>query len=174
MYKLFLFDINLFTKLKLSGTPSATLISNHTNGGVLVTGVTSGATGIVFADGTANEFVNLQNITGAFSTGEKIKVSDSAETDSIVESSGNVDLTILEITTQTFSGARSVFMEDADSGQDFTADFVLEVAAGEEGSILLDGTDANGADAGSDVLEESELGVEAIGREANGLSLIHI
>ena len=55
-------DINLFTKLKLTGTPSATLTSNHTNGGVLVTGVTSGATGIVFADGTANEFVNLQNI----------------------------------------------------------------------------------------------------------------
>ena len=170
VYKLFLFDLNLFTKLKLSGTPSATILSNHSNGGVLVTGVTSGATGIVFADGTANEFINLQNVTGAFSLGEKIKVSDSAETDSIVESSGNVDLTILEITTQTFSGARSVFMEDADSGQDFTADFVLEVAAGEEGSILLDATDANGADAGSDVLEEAELGNEAIGREANGIA----
>ena len=170
VYKLFLFDINLFTKLKLSGTPSPTLLSNHSNGGALVTGVTSGATGIVYSTGTANEFANLQNVTGAFSIGEKIKVSDSAETDSIVESSGNADLTILEITTQTFSGARSVFMEDADSGQDFTADFVLEVAAGEEGSILLDGTDANGADAGSDVLEESELGVEAIGREANGLA----
>ena len=61
-------------------------------------------------------------------------------------------------------------MEDADSGQDFTADFVLEVAAGEEGSILLDATDANGADAGSDVLEEAELGNEAIGREANGIA----
>ena len=34
VYKLFLFDINLFTKLKLSGTPSATLLSNHSNGGV--------------------------------------------------------------------------------------------------------------------------------------------
>ena len=170
VYKLFLFDINLFTKLKLSGTPSPTLLSNHSNGGALVTGVTSGATGIVYSTGTANEFANLQNVTGSFSIGEKIKVSDSAETDSIVESSGNVDLTILEITTQTFSGARSVFMEDADSGQDFTADFVLEVAAGEEGSILLDGTDANGADAGSDVLEESELGNEAIGREANGIA----
>ena len=165
-----MFDLNLFTKLKLSGTPSATLLSNHSNGGVLVTGVTSGATGIVFADGTANEFANLQNVTGAFSLGEKIKVSDSAETDSILESSGNVDLTILEVTTQTFSDARSVNMEDADSGQDFTADFVLEVAAGEEGSILLDGTDANGADAGSDVLEEAELGNEAIGREANGIA----
>ena len=170
VYKLFLFDINLFTKLKLSGTPSPTLLSNHSNGGALVTGVTSGATGIVYSTGTANEFANLQNVTGSFSIGEKIKVSDSAETDSIVESSGNADLTILEITTQTFSGARSVFMEDADSGQDFTADFVLEVAAGEEGSILLDGTDANGADAGSDVLEESELGNEAIGREANGIA----
>ena len=168
VYKLFLFDINLFTKLKLSGTPSATLISNHTNGGVLVTGVTSGATGIVFADGTANEFVNLQNITGAFSTGEKIKVSDSAETDSIVESSANVDLTISEITIQTFSDARSVFMEDADSGQDFTADFVLESKTGEEGSITLDGTDSTSADSGDSVLLD---GVElATGVEADGIS----
>ena len=168
VYKLFLFDINLFTKLKLTGTPSATLTSNHTNGGVLVTGVTSGATGIVFADGTANEFVNLQNITGAFSTGEKIKVSDSAETDSIVESSGNVDLTISEITIQTFSDARSVFMEDADSGQDFTADFVLESQTGEEGSIALDGTDSTSADSGDSVLLD---GVElATGVEADGIS----
>ena len=102
------------------------------------------------------KFVNLQNVTGIFSAGEKIKVSDSAETDSIVESSANVDLTISEITVQTFSDARSVFMEDADSGQDFTADFVLESASGEEGSIALNGTDiATGTlDAGDNILLE--------------------
>ena len=34
-------------------------------------------------------------------------------------------------------------MQDPDSGQDFTADFVLEIAAGEGGTIVLeDGTES--------------------------------
>ena len=49
VYKLFMFDIQPFTKLTLSGVPSPTLLSIHTNGGIQVKGVTSGATGFVFA-----------------------------------------------------------------------------------------------------------------------------
>jgi hypothetical protein len=47
-YKLYMFDIRPFTKLTLSDTPSPTLLASHANGGVLVTGVTSGATGLVY------------------------------------------------------------------------------------------------------------------------------
>ena len=138
VYKLFMFDIQPFTQLKLSGVPSPTLLSIHTNGGVQVKGVTSGATGFVFADGTTNSIVNLTNVVGTFSAGEKITTSDSAETDDIVEDSDNTDITIIEVVKFKFENARSVRMADADSGQDFTADFVLTTAAGEGGKIALE------------------------------------
>jgi len=138
VYKLFMFDIQPFTKLTLSGVPSPTLLSIHTNGGIQVKGVTSGATGFVFADGTTSSTVNLTAVVGTFSSGEKITTSDSAETDDIVEDSDHTDLTISEIVTFKFEDVRSVFMEDPDSGQDFTADFVLATAAGEGGTISLE------------------------------------
>jgi hypothetical protein len=123
-YKLFLFDLRPFTVLTLSGTPSPTLTANHTDG-VLVTGATSGATGLVFGEGTSTTNVNLTNVIGTFSAGEKITSSDSSETDSIVEDSGNTDLTISSVTTYSFQDFKQIFMNDADAGQDFTADFVL-------------------------------------------------
>lgn len=124
-YKLFLFDLRPFTVLTLSGTPSPTLTANHTDG-VLVTGVTSGATGLVFGEGTSTTNVNLTNVIGTFSAGEKITASDSSETDSIVETSGNVDITISSITTYSFQDFKQIFMNDADANQDFTADIVLD------------------------------------------------
>ena len=124
-YKLFLFDLRPFTVLTLSGTPSPTLTANHADG-VLVTGVTSGATGLVFGEGTSTTNVNLTNVIGTFSAGEKITSSDSSETDSIVENSGNTDLTISSVTTYSFQDFKQIFMNDADAGQDFTADFVLD------------------------------------------------
>ena len=45
-----------------------------------ITGATSGATGFVFGDGTSGTNVNLINVIGSFSVGEKITASDSAET----------------------------------------------------------------------------------------------
>ena len=123
-YKLFLFDLRPFTVLTLSGTPSPTLTANHADG-VLVTGVTSGATGLVFGEGTSTTNVNLTNVIGTFVSGEKITASDSSETDSIVEDSGNTDLTISSVTTYSFQDFKQIFMNDADAGQDFTADFVL-------------------------------------------------
>ena len=125
-YKLYMFDIRPFTKLTLSDTPSPTLLASHANGGVLVTGVTSGATGLVYKDGTSATVVNLTSVVGTFQVGEKITASDSAETGAIVENSGNTDLTILGVETFSFNNFRQVFMDDADSGQDFTADFVTE------------------------------------------------
>ena len=126
LYKLYLFDIRPFTKLTLSDTPSPTLLATHANGGVLVTGVTSGATGLVYKDGTSATVLNLTSVVGTFQVGEKITASDSAETGAIVENSGNTDLTILGVETFSFNNFRQVFMDDDDSGQDFTADFITE------------------------------------------------
>jgi hypothetical protein len=125
-YKLYMFDIRPFTKLTLSDTPSPTLLASHANGGVLVTGVTSGATGLVYKDGTSATVLNLTSAVGTFRVGEKITASDSAETGAIVENSGNTDLTILGVETFSFNNFRQVFMDDADSGQNFTADFITE------------------------------------------------
>ena len=165
-YKLFMFDLQPFTKLTLSDTPSPTLLATHTNGGVQIKGVTSGATGFVYADGTSNSLVNLTSVVGVFQAGEKITASDSAETGDIVENSSDVDLTITEVNKFTFSDVRSVYMADADAGQNFTADLVLESASGEEGSIILDGTDDSSADANDAVLLDGvqlQTGVEADG-----------
>ena len=48
----------------------------------------------------------------------------------------------MHIVTHDFREARSFFMDDADAGQDFTADIVLSIVD-EDGTMLLDGTDAN-------------------------------
>ena len=123
-YKLYLFDIRPFTKITLSGTPSPTLIASHANGGVLITGVTSGATGLVYAEGTSGTTVNLTSVVGTFRDGEELQASDSAEGDGgTIENSDNTDLTIVSIKTNTIAEFRQVFMDDADSGQNFTADF---------------------------------------------------
>ena len=137
-YKLYMFDIRPFTKLTLSDTPSPTLLATHTNGGVLVTGVTSGATGFVHKDGTSSASVNLTTVVGSFQIGEKITASDSAETSAIVENSGNTDLTILAKSTFNISDFRQVFMDDEDSGQDFTANFVTETATNIFAAIVLE------------------------------------
>tara|TARA_R110002074_G_scaffold108327_1_gene233776 strand:+ start:1663 stop:5673 length:4011 start_codon:yes stop_codon:yes gene_type:complete len=137
-YKMFLFDIRPFTVLTLSDTPSPTLLATHANGGVLVTGVTSGATGFVYKDDTSATKVNLTTVVGNFQVGEKITASDSAETGAIVENSGNTDLTILAVVTKSFANFKQVFMEDADSGQDFTADFVTSVSTNIFGDIVLE------------------------------------
>ena len=100
VYKLYLFDFRPFTFLTLDGTPSPTLEVNHSNGGVQIKGVTSGATGWVFADGTGTAQVILTNVSGSFSAGEKITASDSEESDSIVETSGDVDITISTIVSK--------------------------------------------------------------------------
>ena len=141
VYKLFLFDVKMFTELTLSGTPSPTLISVHSNGGTQVKGATSGATGFVFASGTSATTVLLTSVAGTFQSGEKITTSDSAETDDVVEDSGNTDLTISKVEVQSFGDVKQAFMEDADSGQDFTADIVTETDQQLEVILLEESSD---------------------------------
>ncbi len=144
-YKLFLFDIRPFTKLTLSGTPSPTLVASHSDGGVQVKGVTSKATGWVFAEGTSGTNVNLTNVSGTFTAGEKVTASDSAETDDIIETSGNVDITVSSATVYTFSDVKQIYMQDtgADSGQDFTCDISLDATLTLSGTYR---TEATGTD----------------------------
>ena len=59
--KMFLFDVRPFTFLTISGTPSPTLIATHTNGGVQIKGVTSGATGFVHGPLTSGTHYSFNN-----------------------------------------------------------------------------------------------------------------
>ena len=153
--KMYLFDVRPFTFLTISGTPSPTLIATHTNGGVQIKGVTSGATGFVFGSLTSGTTIVLTTVIGTFVAGEKLIASDSAETGAIIETAANADITIGtaagSILSKRFSDVRSFFMVDGDADEDFTADAVLE-ASGATGRIGFDGTDASGANAGGNQL----------------------
>ena len=158
VYKLFLFDIRPFTYLTLNDIPSPTLIASRTNGGVKITGNTSGATGFVFGSLTSGTQLVLTQVIGTFSSGEKLIASDSAETGLIIENAANADLTISDIVTHSFADARQIFMDDSDGGQDFTADLILETTAGLSGKVVLNGTDANNNNANDDVQLEDATG----------------
>ena len=167
VYKAFIFDVRIFTELRLSDTPSPLLTATHSTG-VQLKGNTSGATGLVYntyttaADGHR---VRLTNVVGTFQSGEKIIASDSAETGGLIENSSNTDITISLVTTRTFSEARSMFGDDADTGQDFTAD--IELTKRSDTDLLqLNATDASLANANDNILLEedgtTELGLEPI------------
>ena len=156
IYKLFLFDVRPFTRITLSGTPSPTLTSVASNGGSQIKGVSSGATGFVFGEETTGTALVLTNVSGTFQVGEKITTSDSAETDQIVEDSGNADLTISLVQTKSFEQVRSVHGDDADAGQDFTADIALSSVTTAASFLDLDGTDALGSNNGDNILTEQD------------------
>jgi len=155
IFRLYLFDIRPFTYITLSDTPSPTLIASHSNGGVQMTGVTSGATGFVHGALTTGTQLVLTNVVGTFSSGEKLTASDSAETGLIIENAANADLTISSIISHTFADVRQIFMNDADAGQDFTADCVLEFL-GDTGQIVLNGTDASSTNANDNIVLEED------------------
>ena len=125
-YKLFLFDIQMFTRLTLDDTPSPLLTATHSTG-VQLKGATSNATGFLFSTetsdaGKAAATINLVNVKGTFTDGEKIIASDSAETGKLIENSSNADLTVSSSIKFKFEDAKGIFMDDDDAGQDFTAD----------------------------------------------------
>ena len=165
IYKLFLFDVRMFTYLSLNGIASPTLTANHSTGGVRVRGNTSGATGFVYSTATDSGTegtlsvtrIALTNVVGAFENGEKLNISDSAETDALVENSGNTDLIISgiagshnAIVTHEFREARS--LSDGTASK-FTADLVLALVD-DAGNMLLDGTDANATDEFEKIIED--------------------
>ncbi len=124
VYKMSVFDTQMFTKLTLSGTPDPTLIVNHSNGGVQITGNTSGATAFVFPTGTTGTTVVLTQVVGKFQVGEKIIASDSSETGGIVENTANTDLTITDIEINQLREARQ--LQGGSTTTNFSADILLE------------------------------------------------
>ena len=174
VYKLYLFDFRPFTYLTLSDTPSPTLEANHSNGGVQVKGVTSKATGWVWSDGTGSATVILTNVSGTFIAGEKLTASDSEESDSIIENSSNADITLTRAITKNVSQARQLHMTDVDSGQNFTADVVLDADPTTESFILLDQTDDAGTDIEDHIISELDklpMGLERAATGGTGSSL---
>ena len=125
-------------------------------------GVTSGATGFVFGEGTSGTNVNLTNVVGSFTVGEKVTTSDSAETDDILEDSDSTDLTISKIASKSFGDFRQVFMNDpTNADEDFTADLVTE-AETQVDFVLLE--DSASRSDGSIVLEEDNSTVVSLER----------
>ena len=59
-YKLFLFDIQMFTRLTLNDTPSPLLTATHSTG-VQVTGATSNAIGFIFSTETSETDKTFEN-----------------------------------------------------------------------------------------------------------------
>ena len=150
IFKLFLFDVRMLTFLQLN------TISDAVTVGAQVTGATSGATGFVHEQNTFSTVTEIYvtNVVGTFSVGEKLKVSNSTEGDKILETSGNVDVTISSTTAHKFDQGRSLFMEDSsDASQNFSADLVL-VVVDEDGNMLLDGTDTNAIDENDKIVED--------------------
>tara|TARA_B110000858_G_scaffold102069_1_gene117174 strand:- start:1557 stop:8246 length:6690 start_codon:yes stop_codon:yes gene_type:complete len=156
IYRLFVFDVRPFVRITLSGTPSPTLVSVAANGGQLVTGSTSGATGFIFGEETTGAALVLTNVNGIFQVGEKIISSDSAEAGGLVENSSNADLTIVSFQSKAFDQVRSVVCDDADAGQDFTADIALTAVATASSFLDLDGTTDVGLNNGDNILTEVE------------------
>ena len=155
IYKLFLFDIRMLTFLVLDGSG---LSVDTVTVGAQVTGESSGATGFVNFQHYVGPSSTLQltNVIGTFSQGEKLKVSNSLEADTILETDSNVDVTITEVVTHKFEEVRSFAMEDSSAAsQNFSADAVLALVD-DEGKILLDGTDSNALDEFDQMITDGE------------------
>ena len=124
-FKLYLFDIRMFTNVTLSGTPGSGQLSQ----GDKVTGVNSGAYGYVSSSTSGSSLV-LTSVVGTFTVGEEIKSTGSTASDEVVDDNATAgsgtDLTISAVTPQDFSSVKQVYMEDPDTGDaDFSADVVL-------------------------------------------------
>ena len=103
IYRLYLFDVRMFTKLTFSNTEiwifhlsryRLQMVGDRLKVLLLViTFVYKGVHPTITTDPT----ILVTNVVGTFSIGEKITVSDSLETDDILEDDGNTDLTITDV-----------------------------------------------------------------------------
>ena len=150
-FNLYLFDIRMITKLTMSGIPSA-----GNTVGAKVTGVTSGATGFIHS--ANNTVIELINVVGSFNTGEKVSTTSSSEADEILENGSNTDLTISAIVTNTFDKVKQVFMDDPDSGQDFSADTVLDTSFSLSGTVSTAGSGTTVSGFGTKFVTELRAG----------------
>jgi len=158
IFNLYLFDIRMFTTLTLSGTPG----TGQVVAGAKVTGTTSGATGFVFsASGTT---VNLITVSGSFNTGtsEKITSSSCTATDEIVDDNATAgtgtDLSVSAVVSHSYDRVKQVFMDDPDSGEDFSADTDLNAEFSLSGTVSTAGSGVAVTGFGTKFLTELRAG----------------
>ena len=139
-FKLYMFDLRMFTKLTMSGTPAGAAAGGMVTG-AKITGANSGAYGYVHSDSTGTGLV-LTTVVGNFQSGEKlISTSSSVAADQFMETSGNTDVTVSAISSFNFDAVKQVYMDStAGSTEDFTADLVLDDSFTVNGTITI-GTD---------------------------------
>ena len=161
-YKLYLFDIQAFTEVILSGIPSATLTANASSGGLRIKDVSTGATGLIYSSGTSGDRVLLTQVSGTFNEGSKITASDR---------SGNVtdgtnDLTIKSVFGHSFSDLRSVFMSGSpafsadiqpDSDTRLSSIILEDSDKASAGVLVLNGIDASSTDGNEPITYERKI-----------------
>ena len=152
-FKVYLFDLRMFTTITLSGT----VVGADVPEGAKVTGVNTGAYGFVkSASGTT---LQLTSVVGNFSSGENLKSTGVTRSDELIEDSGSVDLTVSNaadsVVTQDFSKVKQLFSTDSDTA--FTADLVLENEFSLSGTLTTDGT-INVSGFGTSFLTELRVG----------------
>jgi len=153
-----LFDIKMFTELQLSGTPGTGQLGASPSYGAKVTGANSGAIG--FVHNVGSQYIYLTNVSGIFTSGEKIKSTSCGATDELVDDNASAgsgtDLTISAVKTFDVSSVKQMYMDDtAGSILDFTADCVQEARFTLTGTISLErGTDVL---SGTNTLFNTEL-----------------
>ena len=108
IYKLYLFDIQMKTTLITNSTATFSTDAR-------ITGSTTGAYGYVDLGATSGSFELIQ-VSGTFLANETLTSSVSTDTTGV---------TVSALDVKDFSMAKSVFMDDPDAGQDFTADIIL-------------------------------------------------
>ena len=140
-FKVYLFDLRMFTEITLSGTPASGAAGGVVTG-AKITGQDSGAYGFVHSDSSGTKLV-LTSVVGSFSTGEKLASTSSTVSDELVENSSNTDLTISTINPLDFSSVKQVFMNDPNvADTDFSADLVLDAEFQISGLVSNNGSNA--------------------------------
>ena len=148
-FKLYLFDIRMFTKVVMSATIDSALIVT----GAKVTGSQSGTIGYVSSESSGANLY-LTSVVGNFINGETLKISSSAESDELIEDVSNNDLTISSVSSFDFSKVKQVYMNSA---VDFTADILLGTNLTLSGFVsYTSGTTVNGFQ--TSFLNELEVG----------------
>ena len=144
-FKLYLFDIRMFTTITVEENGSGTN-NNHTGvvQGAKVTGANSGAYGFVHSSSGTDKIV-LTSIVGEFTIGEKLKASSSPDADNFIVNSDDANdddhLQVLSIVSNDFSSVKQTFMNDPDGGDaDFSADIDLTANVNLTGLVSNNGS----------------------------------
>ena len=104
----------MFTELELSGTPGTGQLGASPSYGAKVTGANSGAIG--FVHNVGSQYVYLTNVSGIFTSGEKIKSTSCGASDELVDDNASAgsgtDLTISAVKTFDVSSVKQMYMDD--------------------------------------------------------------